>query len=56
MSEDLKQIKKDITEIKHDLSELNKKLDLHIDKIWQIYDHLQKPIERVKSLFGGNKR
>ncbi len=56
MSDDLKKIKKDITDIKKQLNELNEKLDVHIDRIWAIYSHLQKPIETVKNLFGGNKK
>ena len=56
MSYDLKKVKKDIADIKKQLNELNKKLDVHIDRIWAIYGHLQKPIETVKNLFGGNKK
>ena len=49
-------VKKDIADIKKQLNELNKKLDVHIDRIWAIYSHLQKPIETVKNLFGGNRK
>jgi|TARA_B100000676_G_C18037591_1_gene822710 archaellum component FlaC len=56
MSDDLEQIKKDVASIKKQINKIDKKLDLHIERIWAIYDHLQKPIETVKNLFGGNKK
>ena len=54
MSDDLEQIKKDVANIKKQVNKIDKKLDLHIERIWAIYDS-QKPTETVKNLFGGNK-
>jgi archaellum component FlaC len=56
MSDDIKKIKKDVADIKKQIHELNNKLDGHIERIWAVYNHLQKPIETVKNLFGGNKK
>jgi len=43
--------KEDLKRIEKKIDDLNKKLDIHIDKIWQIYESLRNPIKAVSKIF-----
>ena len=39
--------KEDLKRIEKKIDDLNKKLDIHIDKIWKVYEALRNPINVV---------
>ena len=43
--------KEDLKRIEKKIDDLNKKLDTHIDKIWQVYEGLRNPIKAVSKMF-----
>ena len=44
-------IEKTVYRIESDTIKLHKKLDTHIDKIWQVYESLRNPIKAVSKMF-----
>ena len=47
----LDQIEKTVYRIESDTIKLHKKLDEHIDRIWDIYKSLKSPIQTVTKFF-----
>ena len=43
--------KEDLKRIEKKIDDLNKKLDIHIDKIWKVYEALRNPIKVVSRMF-----
>ena len=51
LKKQLEQIEKTVYRIESDTIKLHKKLDTHIDKIWQVYEGLRNPIKAVSKMF-----
>ena len=51
LKKQLDQIEKTVYRIESDTIKLHKKLDMHIDKIWQVYESLRNPIKAVSKMF-----
>ena len=58
MNEDIEQLKKQLDQIEKtvyriesDTIKLHKKLDVHIDRIWDVYKTLKNPIQSVTKFF-----
>ena len=51
LKKQLDQIEKTVYRIESDTIKLHKKLDMHIDKIWQVYESLRNPIKAVSNMF-----
>ena len=43
--------KEDLKRIEKKIDDLDKKLDIHIDKIWKVYEALRNPISVVSKMF-----